>query len=982
MDSPVHSERPRAPRAEPTSASARAHGIPDIEMQMAMRAVMAGMLGRVRDVHIGRYVVRRRLGHGGCGLVLLADDPELGREVAIKVVLPTRDRDERGTAWQKALQREAQALAKLRHPNVVEVYDAGTTTYGHDARARHSGEGQLGVFLVMERLRGVTLRQWLDRGPRPWREIIAVFEQAALGLVAAHAAGIVHRDFKPDNVLITDDDRVVLIDFGLADEAQEIALELADATGELVDGRSDDGGDDDDAGSGSHTRASRIVGTPIYMAPEQHDGHVAGPAADQYAWCVSLFAALFGEPPFAAAGLAELSRRKHAAIVPRRKGPVPRAVQAVLRRGLAARPEQRHADLATLLDAMRRACAPRRPVQAASLLAAATVPLALWLGHAPTQHPCDAAPADVQTVWSAPQQVQLTTALASLLDPNAKRLAERVAVRIEANTRRWSAARAEACNAEPSPRLDAQLACLDRELAQTEGVIGSLTALELDELGRAGALLDALPDPEGCLALDADPRPAAQRSELAELWRGTDALGVEVSATGTIDDPSWVEQAMTRADALGDDRLVSMLAWRRSQVARAAGRFEEAVQFMRTAVFRSTAAGELDRALEMMPILVLAVGSDLRDRAEAERLLAHARVMTEQVADPRQALATLDATYAYILIEHSELDGAKAMYDRAWAVFETLPPSEEAARCLMSLAGWEAEHGDDTKVPAMLERAAAILDDVALPTDLSFATIAFIEAGMADDRGDFEAAAEGFRGVVGRIRRRLHGHPFLAVGLDAAARAEAKLGHFDEATSLAVEARDLVMSTQGPSHPDRIRYELLIAHVAWLGMHFDAAAAAADRAIAALADAPDAMADFGVGAQHLAGWTHLASGDLRGAAVHLAACRSLPGEGDSNVDLPRSLRRLEAMIARGEGRLEAARAALTRPIESPIDVTVHDPALERMLDAMVDTAIDGTAAADDGVTLRADRALYRTAFAAAIAAAARAPATALANAAP
>ena len=123
MDSPVHSERPRAPRAEPTSASARAHGIPDIEMQMAMRAVMAGMLGRVRDVHIGRYVVRRRLGHGGCGLVLLADDPELGREVAIKVVLPTRDRDERGTAWQKALQREAQALAKLRHPNVVAVHD-------------------------------------------------------------------------------------------------------------------------------------------------------------------------------------------------------------------------------------------------------------------------------------------------------------------------------------------------------------------------------------------------------------------------------------------------------------------------------------------------------------------------------------------------------------------------------------------------------------------------------------------------------------------------------------------------------------------------------------------------------------------------------------------------------------------------------------------------------------------------------------------
>ncbi|MBC8072680.1 MAG: serine/threonine protein kinase, partial [Deltaproteobacteria bacterium] len=298
-------------------------GRSDLAMQLALRSVMSGVIGRSHEIQLGRYRVRERLGHGGCGLVLLADDPELDREVAIKVVLPARTEDAPGTKWQEALQREARALARLRHPNVVEVFDAGTTQYYDD----DTGEVQPGVYLVMERLRGRTLRQWLAEPVRSWREIVEVHMQAARGLLAAHRAGIVHRDFKPDNVLMTDDARAVLIDFGLADEAREqiepVSLDASDSSHRDI----------------SVTRRSRIVGTPLYMAPEQHLGRALGPAADQYAWCVSLFLALYGRPPFAGDSMDELVAHKFRGKLPAVTSDAPRALLRVLARGL--RPDPR-----------------------------------------------------------------------------------------------------------------------------------------------------------------------------------------------------------------------------------------------------------------------------------------------------------------------------------------------------------------------------------------------------------------------------------------------------------------------------------------------------------------------------------------------------------------------------------------------------------------------------------------------------------------
>jgi eukaryotic-like serine/threonine-protein kinase len=259
----------------------------EIERKWVVAEARARLFDEPRaPIRIARFELRERLGRGGVGVVFAAFDPELDREVALKLLRSDRslgnDRER--------LMREARAMARLAHPNVVPVYEVG--------------EDQGRVFLAMERVAGHTARDWLASARPSWRDIVRVYVQAGRGLVAAHAAKLVHRDFKPDNVLVGADGRARVTDFG-----------IADAT---------------DAGS--------YGGTPAYMAPEQRALAPIGPAADQYAFAVSLYEALYGkrpttplEPP---------------------TGNVPRRIFVALQRALAEDPTARWPSLTELLDAI------------------------------------------------------------------------------------------------------------------------------------------------------------------------------------------------------------------------------------------------------------------------------------------------------------------------------------------------------------------------------------------------------------------------------------------------------------------------------------------------------------------------------------------------------------------------------------------------------------------------------------------------------
>lgn len=302
--------------------------------------------------HAGRYQLRRELGVGGMGRVYEGYDPELQRPVAVKVLHSSFDAE-----W---LSREARALAKLSHPNVVAVYDVGTF------RGR--------VFVAMELVEGTTLRQWVAEQRRQIEELLAVAIQAGRGLAAAHAAGLLHRDFKPDNVMVGRDGRVRVLDFGIVHAFKQPAtpgLALAPAAATVP--QSTSGNPSTLVANQGDREASAVgvlAGTPAYMAPEQLCGERMTPASDQFSFCVALWELLYGQRPFAPENLLALGLGVQRSIAgpqaPIDPGAVPNWLRRVLEKGLAIEPADRHASMPALLEALesglKRAAAERRLV--------------------------------------------------------------------------------------------------------------------------------------------------------------------------------------------------------------------------------------------------------------------------------------------------------------------------------------------------------------------------------------------------------------------------------------------------------------------------------------------------------------------------------------------------------------------------------------------------------------------------------------------
>jgi WD40 repeat protein/predicted Ser/Thr protein kinase len=323
-----------------------------LETQRHKAMVAAALFDEpLTPIKIGRFTIVRELGAGGMGVVYVAYDEQLDRRVAVKLLR----RAETDTQGKARLAREAQAMARLSHPNVVTVHEVGT----------HQDQ----VFVAMEFIDGADLRKWLAQQGRGWREIVEAFRQAGEGLAAAHAAGIVHRDFKPDNVLVGNDGRVRVADFGLAHALDET---LDDEQREPTTSSSNQFG----LGQ-SLTRTGALMGTPAYMAPEQYAGKRTDARTDQFAFCVALWEGLYRRRPFSGVNLVALST----AIIdgridePPDELDVPAWLRAALLRGLSPKPDERWPSMRALLDVLgndpqvRR----RRRVRLAAIVGAAAI---------------------------------------------------------------------------------------------------------------------------------------------------------------------------------------------------------------------------------------------------------------------------------------------------------------------------------------------------------------------------------------------------------------------------------------------------------------------------------------------------------------------------------------------------------------------------------------------------------------------------------
>jgi serine/threonine protein kinase len=306
---------------------------PPIEMQSISSSNDSDAKEILPGTCVGRYVIEALIGHGAMGAVYAANDPDLDRKVAVKLLRADTLSETARYQMRARLLREAQAMARLSHPEVITVYDVGA--FGDQ------------LFVAMEHIDGETLRRWRSVRHRTPAEILAVYERAGNGLAAAHEAGLVHRDFKPDNVLVARDGRVRVTDFGLArtlDHSDAPMLSSASVDWSSTDGL-----------TMTLTRTGTLLGTPAYMAPEQLRGAAADARSDVFSFCVALYEALYGERPFAGSTVLVLQAAIERGAVrdPPIMTRVPSWVRAVLLRGLHAAPERRFASMRSLLDALR-----------------------------------------------------------------------------------------------------------------------------------------------------------------------------------------------------------------------------------------------------------------------------------------------------------------------------------------------------------------------------------------------------------------------------------------------------------------------------------------------------------------------------------------------------------------------------------------------------------------------------------------------------
>jgi tRNA A-37 threonylcarbamoyl transferase component Bud32 len=424
---------------------------------------------------VGRYVLLRYLGSGASATVYAAYDPTLDRQVALKLLRVAGD-EAAFAACQRRLSREARALGRLAHPNVVTVYDAGEV------------DGD--VFIAMELVEGPTLREWLAEAPRSWREITRVFLAAGRGLAQAHALGIVHRDFKPENVLVGRDGRVRVTDFGLArlvEEAAEAAAGETAASAALL-----------------LTRLRGLVGTPAYMAPEQYRREPSDARTDIFSFCVALFEALTRDRPFAGETMEALREAVLEERVQEKPGArVPKRIRSLLLRGLRSDPALRPASMEEVLRELSRD--PGRTARRALAVGALVLGFAGLAYLAAREDPraaCLGAERKLTGIWDTSRKRAARRAWGATGSPEAGW--ERVERALHAYSLAWVRVHNQACEAtrvhgrESEETLGLKLDCLSQRLQDLSSLTGRLLQVEPRGLQRVVEDAEGLMDLRLC----------------------------------------------------------------------------------------------------------------------------------------------------------------------------------------------------------------------------------------------------------------------------------------------------------------------------------------------------------------------------------------------------------------------------------------------------------------------------------------------------
>jgi tetratricopeptide (TPR) repeat protein len=696
-----------------------------------------------RGTLVSRYVIVDVLGDGGMGVVYGAFDPELDRKIAIKLLQTHSSGSSSGEKEKAWIQREAQALARLSHPNVVAVHDVGTLPGGR-------------VFVAMELVEGDTLRAWLKERERSWREVVAVMLAAGTGLAAAHRAGLIHRDFKPDNVIVGKDGRARVMDFGLA------RLRADDELGAPARRKSDLKLEARSPLSERLTMVGVVVGTPAYMAPEIYEGQVADARTDQFAFGVTLYEALYRTRPY------DKTDRTSAPVA---KAPpdigVPARIQRVVMRAIAIDREQRFASMDELLAELSidPARGRKRALAAAGVaLLAAGVGGGVYMMKAKPTELCVGAERRLAGVWDATTKAAVKTAYLATKQPFAAQAYAGLEKALDHYAAEWTTTLTESCEAtrvrgEQSETVQAlRQACLDqdlevlRELVHLEasadtGLVqkGDKAAFELDPIAHCSniaALTNPGRPPDAIVArvVELSKQVAAAKADViagkympalmsakaavdGARQVGWDPLLAEALATNAgallatgnhTDAAPLLEEAIKAAVRGKRDDLAAGAAMANAMVAAEAGNAEKARMWLDIGEASALRAG-VERALEVkrndIEGMVYGLNGDLNAAVAAhEKALAASELaFGRNGAGTWEAEQLLGTTYTKV----GAFGKAAPHFVHALALREdSVGPDHPDVALVLSNLGVCYRHLHDPRARATFERALAIRERI------------------------------------------------------------------------------------------------------------------------------------------------------------------------------------------------------------------------------------------------------------------------------
>lgn len=786
----------------------------------AARVSPLGMPLLAQGTLLGRYVLLERLGAGGMGVVHAAYDPSLDRRIGLKLLrtLPSAGGTQGMT---ERLLREAQAAARTRHPHVVTVHDVGTV-------------GQF-VFIAMELVDGANLRQHLRAQARPWREVVRLYLQAGRGLAAAHAAGVVHRDFKPDNVLVDKEGRARVTDFGLARVASEagapdrVGASSSPGTGDVTPGprgvvtvgASMSGhiaqkvfgtaSADSPGPLAAQGLGTTVAGTPGYIAPEVLAGAAADVRSDQYAFCVSLYEGLHGQkPPSAEQG------------GPTNRAAVPRAVHALVVRGLSPDPAARHPSMPALLDALERAASPVLSKKVAvagvgaGLLAVAATVFAVM-----STPPCAADPLRLVGVWDAERKAALLKAFQSTGAPGAAAAHEAAARALDAYASAWHDSHRQACEAtrgrgnQSEAVMDLRMGCLERRRRELGALTDVLLTADRDGVASAPETAQALRPLSRCADVEAlsQPVPPPDRPEVAARVKAAYARLDEARARLSAD--RWqeaVERAapvVAEAESLGYKPLLGEALLVEGE-ARAFLRDEAATTTLRRAMLASLAGRDDLHATEAVVHQVY-IDGEVAQRPEQAKLHAEeARALLERSGGHPELEAQLLVFQASSLVQQARPGDALPLLQQALALQERLygKDSPRLARGLMLLSTALRQSGRSEEALVHNQRTLALLEAAYGPDHPKVAMLLNNRGSTLMELRRYTEARDVFQESLARYERMYGpGQPVrYATGLRANLGAVAfTLGNYDESERLQREALALYQQHFPPGSAYRVR---------------------------------------------------------------------------------------------------------------------------------------------------------------------------------